>query len=571
MSFGGGTDTYVSYAGYQLELVKTNSFRQETIYSDDGVDKVYTKITLNVNGILNTCLQGQDPATWIASVRESMLLPRRELVVQFGGSEILRSPFPGLTEDAKHGPRPLQFNIQRYDGTTAFIQFEIETFIEECSEIPAVLSHRWDCSYSIDNDYYSTRIINGTVILNSEIAGLDLKSLQPLIIPMIASGWKRESIQIAVQSDGLKLNYTITDKERHLAVPKYVVDWSARYTQTLGIDQHLSNNEISVVVKGEPHAPVGELLKVAARLVFSRINPNATTARTTSEVKEFLTSFSVTEDIGRNTIEMRVTTKSAKTIQVDEQSNMLFTRIGAEIDIDEIKQNTPRVPDGTVLPIKGNYLALLFAATVQDPCYVSGITSAAPVYATQPSTKEIKISVTQTNSLNTYDQTNTNYTNTQVKLPYTDYEIDVVYPNAYNVLQLPTCYSSGMTDYSQRCNIVKVGCITGSKEIHWRAERIGQRPDMPDPENYTTGSYLTGTKVHLGAVELAPDGVTRKYITSGVYTYALDYPTNYKQNSGIEVAANPYVLDTFEDNKLDGTKYFKTGIIGSGTNPGTEI
>jgi hypothetical protein len=293
------------YNNISLPFVKTEVFNQETVYSPDGVDSIYTKITIGVGCVLSPCLfNNMDVATWVSQVKPYLMVKGGQLSYMVDGCYILQptisdshiqincnttttgsavilSPGDGVINmpaDAKLGPFPQRFDVRRIEGNTWLAYYEIVTYLPYCTSTPTYapyyLSNRWSTNVNIDEDYFLTRIIDGTLILNGQYSNQTthysatqefpvdflVKDVyaNSVIIPPCPNRWKREAIDIQRSSDGLTINYKITDKQLYTAIPRPATRIDAQYSETSGTKDFALMNmmicEIQVTVYGEPNA-----------------------------------------------------------------------------------------------------------------------------------------------------------------------------------------------------------------------------------------------------------------------------------------------------------------------------
>lgn len=596
-------NTTLVYNGVSIDWIKTNKFEQEAVRDESDTDLIYSHITIGVTGVLNTCIQGENPWVWMDENRSKLLEPRKKLYFNCDGDELIQSPPVGFEYDAKLGPKPKTCNITKMDGSTFMIYYEIETWLVDCviseGQPQPILNNRWEVTTNVDSDYYATRTINGLLVFNGyyidQQAGnaLAYAEHEGLIVPKIPDGWKREQINVKLSADGLKLNYTIVDKEQHFAIPKPAVSISATYQETAGggkaiPDMHIQMNEVNVTVRGQPgsdqaetgrvSATMKDLMKIMMQIVLSRINPDIKASGTgANPVGEWITFFSMKEDLFKNEVSVRVITcqtrnykdtKAALTMDWA-NGNFAFTRIGTAVKVADINNNKARYPDD-----KGNYLLWLFSAKVQTACSTNKSINITDYnnYTHFPTSVDV-ITVTRApTSIPGLSPTTTNeYSKEHYTFPFTEYTIDIKYAQDYHTIQLPVMYSG-----ATHCYFVKTAAPTLKKTVYWKAMRVGDYPLLPKPDNIavdaTTGlveDKLLHTDVNLSHVELESDGFTRRYTISGIYEYGCYRYTDWAATFDFVSAVNPVTQDAWGSypTKVPSTK-FVVGILGPGAAPG---
>lgn len=123
------------YNNVYLSLTKINSLAQEDVYSDDGIDYLYTKFDLDVNAVVNMDAKpamsnaavdtAETLSVYIRRLRQQLLMPRQLLEVKLGAdSAIYNQATIGALQnllivtapDAKGGPFPKACNIRQVGG-----------------------------------------------------------------------------------------------------------------------------------------------------------------------------------------------------------------------------------------------------------------------------------------------------------------------------------------------------------------------------------------------------------------------------------------------------------------------
>jgi hypothetical protein len=187
------------------------------------------------------------PKTDLA-IRHKLLQARAYLVYAVGNTPILVSPTinassgtaavgsiagnpPGTglaaPVDAYVGPTPLAADVVAISGTKSFlVDFTIETALNEAylyaNPNSVLLSHRWQASEDVDQDYYSMRIIRGQAQFRSDrlafLGAMPDDFRVALFHPLPGPGWKRTAVNVTPDPDGTSLTYTLVDKQLALSI-----------------------------------------------------------------------------------------------------------------------------------------------------------------------------------------------------------------------------------------------------------------------------------------------------------------------------------------------------------------
>ena len=167
-----------SYNAVEFDYVLTKNWSQECVYTDEDGEFLYIRHSLTIQGVISPSFNDDDkPGTTMVSIREALLEPRANLIYKQDGVTILNVTGPDgiFTQanpdyDAKGGPFPRNVSVTEIHGSKTFlVEMTIDTFLLHCTttEPPNTLSNRWQISHDIDENFRSTRTINGTLIVRA--------------------------------------------------------------------------------------------------------------------------------------------------------------------------------------------------------------------------------------------------------------------------------------------------------------------------------------------------------------------------------------------------------------------
>jgi hypothetical protein len=223
----------IQYANISYELEHISRWDEKAVYSDDGADFLYIHVTIGVQCVFHPGAtrdkDGDMGAASVASLRQVMLTPRRQLRVTVGNTVVLESPGkrPGgdrnFTVDAKNGPQPLGFQVLEVRSEKTFVlYYEIETWVNLCCS-PALLSHRWEMTHEISELFMTRRTIVGSAVFRSDF--LRDYPQQPVRYPddfrqrlfhPVEDGFQRKTVKVVMASDSLSAEYVIVDEQQWL-------------------------------------------------------------------------------------------------------------------------------------------------------------------------------------------------------------------------------------------------------------------------------------------------------------------------------------------------------------------
>jgi hypothetical protein len=141
----------------------------------------------------------------------------------------LVSPQQGFSVDSSNGPTPLFCNVIKGPGGRSFIvDYGIETCLRECnletSTYPSIfLSHRWEMRHEIDDDFFTSRVIEGHVIFDT--ARLAQGMVNPddyrgSLFHPVPNDFQRTSISVRVNEDNTAADYMLVDEELEMNIGK---------------------------------------------------------------------------------------------------------------------------------------------------------------------------------------------------------------------------------------------------------------------------------------------------------------------------------------------------------------
>lgn len=202
-----------------------------------GPDYIYTTHTLRVRGLFNPLLTSSTQANPLqapvarrgfrapetdVALRHYLAQPRRQLNLAVGPHTLLQSPRPGFTVDAANGPFVSVNSVAQISGTKTFVvDLTVQTHVAEqylfAAEPSVMLAHRWQMSHDTDQDFFSTRIIQGYAVFNTERLvqlGASADDFRAYLFHPIPNGFQRVSVRPVLHDGNDRVSYTITDRER---------------------------------------------------------------------------------------------------------------------------------------------------------------------------------------------------------------------------------------------------------------------------------------------------------------------------------------------------------------------
>jgi hypothetical protein len=490
--------------------------------------------------------------------------------------------------DCDNGPRPLNVKVERIIGGRSIrIQFEIEVCRKICAigftdEEPIVsgtiegsdglvLSNRWHIDESKDENWVTTRSLQGTLrVANKEIWP---HAMRYLCVPSLLRGYQRVAQSFVDDPTGLTLKYRVDDRQAHAAPPYPAIKWSGHHSETAsGANGTIKGGEFSIRLQGPPGVDKQQLIGAAGKLAVNRIQGLAIVRNNDQQIENYSTvlkNVAVMDAIDQPVIELRIQVTYADDSY--KQLGLRLKKIGESIGtVSGSAADNPYLIDGydpEVWPVPLAYdspsPAGIFSCYLQHPCSVwhdvpNEMTVPAdgtqPPVTERPKSDESKRKEPGTGSPNdgyrygTFDFVENIFNVDQrlpddvddlrrgyqyvdlYKYPYSYVEIQNSYTIRQGFAQLPLSTAEPVqtqAGYSPSAAIVQVHAPTAKRVLTMVATRDGKPPVIPSLRE--DGVDHNGIREVLGDVEIttkAPElmatGQGRRYAVQLRYEYLLD-------------------------------------------------
>lgn len=215
---------YLTYNGIQLQVCQLHAWHQDNVYTDDGADLLWVHHRIHVGCVFNPAATGGlPPGVSLGTLRPTLLKPRQPLVVAVGGKTVLSSPqVPDANVDAYLGPQPSCVIHEVHGTQTAIVDFMVETWVSnETTGADSLVSHRWEATHDIDDQFFTTRSVSGTVYLRSDVLAknkVTADMFRATCFHPIPDTLQRQNISVTPSSDGTRLYYSFSDVEQDLCL-----------------------------------------------------------------------------------------------------------------------------------------------------------------------------------------------------------------------------------------------------------------------------------------------------------------------------------------------------------------
>ena len=199
----------LTYNGVTIPRILTRAVDYTAMFSDDHTEYLHTEVMVNVHGLFAT-EDGQSPAALFPTIHRVLMLPRQRLTFLVGPNNLIDSD---ASTDQKLGPIPQSCNLSKFvSDRTIAVDYRIATYLNPGAAGAAILSHRWSESLSRDENFYATWTRTGTVIGNS-FMDLGNATTRRTFYPAACAGFKRVGFNWSLSQDGLRLDYSFSDRE----------------------------------------------------------------------------------------------------------------------------------------------------------------------------------------------------------------------------------------------------------------------------------------------------------------------------------------------------------------------
>jgi hypothetical protein len=202
----------ISYNNVVLQIVRTHTFRQESVYDPSDTDMMRMKFTVGVqavvsiagmaSGTIAPAILGETPVATMSRIRHLLAVPRKAFAMTVSGQTLLQVSAP---PDAANGPKPRVLSITRIADTMFLVDWQCELNIVECDNSAGspYVSLRWSQSVTYDRRWYASVRTAGSLVVNSSLLA-NPDSLRGLVTPPIPDGFQRMPARYVLSEDGLR-------------------------------------------------------------------------------------------------------------------------------------------------------------------------------------------------------------------------------------------------------------------------------------------------------------------------------------------------------------------------------
>ncbi len=559
------------YQDIILTQILTTEFKADPVYTEDGIDYLYTQFELRCESLIhpstiqqtNSLLAGMKQVELLNLLEQQLNQPRGTLEYSNGDQIILSS---NAQSDIRNGPFPHQVKVTSiYGSETAFVSFTIRTALRQCcsnGSNPQYLSNRWRELVRIDEHFLSRKIRRGKLIV-SATAFANPDSFRYLVCPAVPLGFQRIQSEYIVQSDGLALLYTFIDQELSVMPPDSTIQSDGEWIETIEpsgkrfaeFRLHLigpaANSGNGMPRQSGDYRRLNEanLVQIGLNAALNRsqmanLNNPQNLLLQNGMLSGFIASLQVRAKLHRNEVSIIMKTELNPWQKPNPMpGNLQPLAISNFAHLDVIPWN----PDGNTLAseIGGNSLAgtitpaidpgfrsfaglELVASALSDPCLQQNILQSNPGsgnfntgISSAPQVGSSALSVNPAELFLSFEPLPEPWLDLQndLLIPsgiYTEYQIQDRWLEKQNVVMIPSTTPSSISV------AIPVASVLIEREVTWVAERIGQIPDLPSPNLGNTNLVLLSQSIQADPpVYVGPNSNTIRYRVHGVYRYGV--------------------------------------------------
>lgn len=581
-------ETWLTYNGITLRNVLTKRFEQVAEYDASGTDLVCFRFSITVVGYLhaqNTNFGSIGPNSGAVSgggyhsaYRSLLMEPRGDLRYTIGadiagaGHDVLIVGPPGRVvgqHDAKNGPKPVSCNITQIVGSNVLeVEYSIDTWIVECRDGTAVapaddapnntagvLSNRWSCVDTIDQNMRTKRTLSGVLrVASSRVNPNDFRNW---VVPRLQMGFRRDSMNFKVTPDGLHLEYTISDVEVTHSPPPPATSWS--YTVTEESSQARTGQaSLNLTLHCPRDVDKSKLVLIAVAIIKSRLYGGDFTKE-----HVLLKSLAIADNYGDNVNSITVNARVERVMEARGLIGASTANIGKPISVADLLAASPNYDRNRS---RGNYpadsteiegplpLTSAWHAYLQTPCNDDHAIADADNAATAGSASGPRVDYTLSGTITTSVGDPTRYTSSDHDdAIYTHYELESQYQNDEHNVMLPVAGQRyAQTPSTVTGRVVGLALNTTTRTIRILAQRVGKQPKLPAPKKgYTFGPGKAILMRHVVTPKVPDRTADGKQLHTVLaeYTYGITVPP--AATDALPIGVNPWEDPAFNTHKTD--------------------
>lgn len=213
------------------------------IYADDGITQSATQYNFSIQGVIAKSTQA-DFQLLMTQMRCQLQTPRQPLIISQSSDGVTFIPLYSYntSNDIDFGPKPTNLSIDQFTGGLAgTYSFQVTVTAKDCfnncnlSGTPPVniLSLSRNFSFTVNETGLTTMVTSGVLTVGRNTAfqnSLPADEWRNYVTPLLPKNFRRTNESYVQSSNGLQLQYSITDQEMLWTFPLPVTSGRSNFS-----------------------------------------------------------------------------------------------------------------------------------------------------------------------------------------------------------------------------------------------------------------------------------------------------------------------------------------------------
>lgn len=554
--------TTLNYGDIELRDVHTLLFDQTAIRDSSDTDILYWRYDIRVSTIiyLSDAPDEQRTLGWSdnnivslaeleAAFRQGLEKDRQRLIYAFSGVPVLdvyssldysdeALPPLGKTNDwgkidVDNGPKVQDISVVHVSPRALRVRFGIRVCLGCDSSAAQIASNRWTSIDTLNEDFRTTRTWRGRLRLRAmdlfkengdpEDAQLTPHHFRDLVIPPLATGFRRRTIDLQSEPNGLELAYTVTDEEIiGSAAPQPATRIKGYHTEAAGPEASMCIGNCQIQLWGRKGVPKGTLINMALNLAANKL-----LLQRENGGQHYMQLTSVTDLFEMDESSIVVNMRALHVAESTEQwASMVLEKMGQKLEL--AGDVDPDVAEALITKFASAGIAQSLACYLQDPCGThsmprgklnSANTSLGdPSLGQDPGRDDIggtRVTFQPVAALPHFEPPT--YSEGHLAAMYLHYNVDVRYDSNQMRVALPIALGAEEpNDEADSVKLIALARPVAKMRVRISGERTGNWPNMPKKEDFSFNGitcWVLDYKLNARPPRLTGDGTSRLYVS----------------------------------------------------------
>lgn len=428
--------------------------------------------------------------------------------------------------DVNDGPICAECSIEHITADNIFkVRVTFIVHIVECADdgstanrSTGVLSNRWSCTDHLDVNLRAARVYDGMLELIS--AQFSPHWFRSLVLPPLQAGFRRESMILAGSPDGKKLQWQVVDQAIHVAAPYPARKWSIGHTEGMLIQDGMkSMGTINIALEADSEVDKGQLIMLGLHVVSAKLlmvplgnQPAAsvllgdiTITDFTGDVNAVRISASVQRVATDKIIGIGINADSlARQIEASDFTGLPFML--GQPDYDPSRSIGARQGDRTSYEGPESLISI-FRCFLQSPCadtHSTDITTNMLTTDFNPAPPAIATTTIGVITSTFTSEPQGDYSDDHTSKMYRFYQCESHYKKKTLRCAMPLAISDEgpINNPKKATTVVKIGASQCIRIVRIHSERVGKRPQFPNPEAFDNLECIDNTGMSTGTPQI---------------------------------------------------------------------